>query len=44
MQNKGESPVKAEPSHRKPKAKLGPDMIDESLPTPLYHQIFLVLA
>lgn len=43
MQNMGESPVKAEPSHRKPKAKLGPDMIDESLPTPLYHQIFLVL-
>lgn len=26
-----------------PSAGLSPDMIDESLPTPLYHQIFLVL-
>jgi len=35
--------VNTGPSQKKPKVKLGPEMIDETLPTPLYHQIFLVL-
>ncbi|XBQ17654.1 MAG: GntR family transcriptional regulator [Oceanicaulis sp.] len=33
----------ARPGKTEHAARLGPELIDESLPTPLYHQIFLVL-